>query len=303
MKFTFHQIPDAALHSLGVNREQLERLPFPIQKPLLNGLRTSLVRLTHVSLSGENVKRILDAHLSLFRKPDQSVGMMVHPIHPIRTPQSEFTAGGHFLSGQENTSLNKLRSGKQQREENRSVSLDASANINTVEKMDEKHDTTVNPSDRKPIGIVDTGNSSRDPHEVQQAPAAGPNLVIGKIGLGHSRMQDTDVFIDIGLLASGLGTIILLEHLADLALHSRLQHKTKYLRNPSFRDALAAAAENISRRGMPTDAKGLSNALQAELKKAGFGEQLGAHQRTQQPESSSALRNNPSSAVRHRSHG
>jgi hypothetical protein len=116
-------------------------------------------------------------------------------------------------------------------------------------------------------------------------------------------MQDTAVFIDIGLLASGLGTIILFEHLADLALHSRLQHKTEYLRNLSFRDALAAAAENISRRGMPTDAKGLSSALQAELKKAGFGVQLAAQQRTQQPEPSSAMRNNPSSAVRQRSHG
>jgi hypothetical protein len=96
----------------------------------------------------ENVKRILDARLSLFRKPDQSVGMMVHPIHPNRTPRSEITAGGHLLSGQENSSGHALKLDVKEGAVHGSVSIDASVNINPVQKVDKKHETTVNPSDR-----------------------------------------------------------------------------------------------------------------------------------------------------------
>ena len=110
-------------------------------------------------------------------------------------------------------------------------------------------------------------------HQSEQESTASQGthpLISGKISFGHSRIQDTDILIDIGLLASGLGTIIFLEHLADLVLHSQLLHKTESLRDPAFRDALAAAAQKTGQSGIPKDARAMASAIRSELSTAGF---------------------------------
>jgi hypothetical protein len=76
--------------------------------------------------------------------------------------------------------------------------------------------------------------------------------------------------IDIGLLASGLGTIILLEHLADLALHSRFLQKSDLLQQEGFRNALVGAANDFPKSNMPQDHPSLGQHLKDKLSKAGF---------------------------------
>ncbi len=61
-----------------------------------------------------------------------------------------------------------------------------------------------------------------------------------KLSFSHSRVEDNDLLLDVGLLASGLGTVILLEHLADLALHTRIVKKPLPLHDRSVRDMLAS---------------------------------------------------------------
>jgi hypothetical protein len=69
-----------------------------------------------------------------------------------------------------------------------------------------------------------------------------------RLRFSHSRVQDTDIAIDAALLASGLGHVILLEHLADMLIHTRLQKNRNRLSDPAFRDAVAKAAMELSRR-------------------------------------------------------
>ena len=69
-----------------------------------------------------------------------------------------------------------------------------------------------------------------------------------RLRFSHSRMQDTDIAIDAALLASGLGHVILLEHLADMLIHTRLQKDRSRLSDPAFRDAVAKAAMELTRR-------------------------------------------------------
>jgi hypothetical protein len=42
----------------------------------------------------------------------------------------------------------------------------------------------------------------------------------------HSRLEGTDIAIDVALLASGMGGVLLLEHIADMAIHTRLKKES-----------------------------------------------------------------------------
>ncbi len=107
-----------------------------------------------------------------------------------------------------------------------------------------------------------------DPH----AESGVQGELVSKVSVSHSRVHDIDLLIDIGLLASGLGTIVLLEHLADLVLHSRLQQKSDLIQQRGFRNALAGAARELPSATKPLEHKSLGQQLRDKLAKAGFDE-------------------------------
>ena len=273
MTFRNHEISDAALTLLGIKRKQLEQLPGKISQALLNGMRTSLLLFTGVKLPGDAASRNLDARLSLFRKADQTVGMMVHPAsdHPSTKQGNELITTPSF-------NHHTTQKSSPETKNTSSTQSDVFIGENTypgnkisVVSVDRQRSAdahkTKSISDRKSLTPLHQGEQdSSTPSQANHA------LIAGKISFGHSRIQDTDILIDIGLLASGLGTIIFLEHLADLVLHSRLLHKTESLRDPAFRDALAAAAQKTGQSGMPKDARALASALRSELSTTGFSQ-------------------------------
>jgi hypothetical protein len=80
MKFSLGEIPDMHLKRLGLDRELMGRLPERTLKALLSGVRTSLMRFSLAGDAGDSSStRVLDAKLSLSRKPDGGVTMKVHP--------------------------------------------------------------------------------------------------------------------------------------------------------------------------------------------------------------------------------
>ena len=44
----------------------------------------------------------------------------------------------------------------------------------------------------------------------------------------HSRLEGTDIAIDVALLASGMGGVLLLEHITDMAIHTRLKKESSF---------------------------------------------------------------------------
>jgi hypothetical protein len=278
MKFTLPEIPETPLKMLGITKDQLKQLPASTLSALLSGMRTSLIRLTAIRLPGEIVATTLDARLSLFRRSDDAAGLKIHPINPVAV--NLFQLSDNEISQLKKgtaTFIDKHIVDQQGRSRPVLVSLDpitksfvatrkdtlrAPTSINGFALSREQQKNWVN---GKPITLE--GNDYQlDPH----AESGIRGDVVSKIAFSHSRVQETDLLIDIGLLASGLGTIILLEHLADLALHSRLLQKSDLLQQDGFRNALAGAAQDFPKSNIPQDHPSLAQQLRDKLNKAVF---------------------------------
>jgi hypothetical protein len=70
-----------------------------------------------------------------------------------------------------------------------------------------------------------TNPSSRFTQGKQRPIDASGNTESSTIGLkfSHSRLEGTDLAIDAALLASGMGGVLIMEHLIDVALHTKLK--------------------------------------------------------------------------------
>jgi hypothetical protein len=88
--------------------------------------------------------------------------------------------------------------------------------------------------------------SAQDPAALREPdPTAARRPGGTELRMGHSRVEDTDIVLDTALLASGLGGVWVLSHLADAALHTRL--KT----DPRHRDGVAAGGVRPVTSGAP----------------------------------------------------
>jgi hypothetical protein len=278
MKFILPEIPETSIKMLGITKEQLKKLPGSTLSALLSGMRTSLLRLTAIRLPGEAVAKTLDARLSLFRRSDHTVGLKIHPINPVAA--NLFQLSDKEISQLKKgtaTFIDKHIADEQGRSRLVLVSIDpitksfvatrkdtlrAPSSINGFALSLEQQKDWVN---GKPI-TLEGKDYQLDPH----VESGIRGEVVSKIAFSHSRLQETDLLIDIGLLASGLGTIILLEHLADLALHSRLLQKSDLLQQEGFRNALAGAARDFPKSNKPQDHPSFGQHLRDKLSKAGF---------------------------------
>lgn len=278
MKFTLPEIPEIPLKMLGINKDQLKQLPASTLSALLSGMRTSLLRLTAIRLPGESAAKTLDARLSLFRRSDHTVGLKIHPINSVaanlfqlsdkeisQLKKGKVTIIDKHIVDQQGHSLPVLVSIDTVTKSfvvTRKDTLRAPSSINGIALSREQQNDWVN---GKPITLEGKGYQL-DPH----AESGIRGEVVSKIAFSHSRVQETDLLIDIGLLASGLGTIILLEHLADVALHSRLLQKSDLLQQEGFRNALAGATNDFPKSNMPQDRPSLGQHLRDKLSKARF---------------------------------
>jgi hypothetical protein len=269
VKFTLSDIPDASLKRLGLDRVQLLQWPRPTLQALLSGMRTSLIRFTDVCPMGEAFGRILDARLSLVRKPAGSTGLHLHPASPSRTAspllqpverqqleQGPDTVVGKTLMDGEGRPRNAWVAHDPITASDVAVDRDA---LKAPRSLNGQPLTEAQRNDWKAGKPVDLGQ-----HTYRFDPTRENGMRIdSRLKISHSRLEATDVGVDIALLASGLGTAILLEHLVDTALHLRWEKDRKQLSDPAFRDTLARSVH-------PSPSKGLSRTIGAV--KGGEGE-------------------------------
>lgn len=282
MKFTIPEIPETPLKMLGITKDQLKQLPGSTLSALLSGMQTSLLRLTAIRLPGETAAKRLDARLSLFRRSDNTTVLKIHPINPVAANLFQLSdkeisqlekAKATFIDkhivdqlGRSRPVLVSIDPITKSFVATRKDTLHAPSSINGIALSREQQKDWVN---GKPISL-EGKDYQLDPH----AESGIRGEVVSKITFSHSRVQETDLLIDIGLLASGLGTIILLEHLADLALHSRLLQKSDLLQQEGFRNALAGAARDFPKSNILQDHPSLGQHLRGKLSKAGFDTEM-----------------------------
>jgi hypothetical protein len=81
--------------------KHLEQFPGKISLPLLNGIRTFLLRFTGVRHPGDPSSRTLEAQLCLFQEVNQMVRLMVHPPnHHSSTKQDNDRITSNILNQQ-----------------------------------------------------------------------------------------------------------------------------------------------------------------------------------------------------------
>jgi len=255
MKFSIQEVPEKQLASLGLDRNSVGRLPEKTLKALFSGMRTSLIRFSLKANSADSSStKVFDARLSLSRKHDGSVTMKVHPAGSGNSDSVQLDpAERERLSKGEGAVVGKTILDKDGRERKALVGIDPATGA-TVAVDSEKLKAP------RSIGGV------RLDEEQKKAWKRGEEVKVGgksyrfdptkedgisestRLRFSHSRVQDTDIAIDAALLASGLGHVILLEHLADMLIHTRLQKDRNRLSDPAFRDAVAKVAMELSRR-------------------------------------------------------
>ena len=252
MKFTTNDISVDQLTTIGLTRADIEKLPEITRNTLLSGNRTSLMRFTSIKVDGFETPLILDAKLSLKRLPDGSASLELHPINHVAknvfglTPAEEkqlHTETKEFLRKDvmfKNGSMQPVI-----------IALDKTTNEYIAIKENEiKLPERINGqklSDRqkldfvegKEVKVLDNTFRFKPTSERMIEPLKGQ---LDSIEFKHTRYNSSRLLIDLALIASGLGSVVLLEHLLDLAASSKFNYKVKEnLQDKNVRDAVSTA--------------------------------------------------------------
>jgi hypothetical protein len=123
------------------------------------------------------------------------------PAHIHKGDFSEGLIKGHPVVVQQPRDMNHESKGKQSKE------------------ITDPQDLRTPESSRKLAGT----NRQRMDDQVSQSKNAE---AITGLKFSHSRLEGTDIAIDVALLASGMGGVLLLEHIADIAIHTRLKKES-----------------------------------------------------------------------------
>jgi len=261
MQFEITELPQKQLALIGLTGKDILSLPPRTLNALLSGNRTSLIRFTKVNIPGMSSHLSLDARLSLERKPDNSVSLKIHPINQsaknsfnLTKEELSYLANGetNFVSKQIKDAAGKLNEYL--------VTLDKT----TKEFVAVRRDHILAPEvingtalteqqktdfkNGKDIAVGD-GSYKLDPNS-ESGVKENNNKPVKNLQLKHSSYSENELLIDLALLTSGLGHFVLLEHLANLALHSgsammKSWKEESHLNKP-LRDALAKASPELT---------------------------------------------------------
>jgi len=261
MQFEIAELPQKQLALIGLTGKDILSLPPRTLNALLSGNRTSLIRFTKVNIPGMSSPLSLDAKLSLERKPDNSVSLKIHPIN--QSPKNSFNLTkeelGYLANGETNFVSKQIRNATGKRNEYL-VTLDKTTNEFVAVRRDhilapevingtaltEQQKTDF--KNGKDIAVGD-GSYKLDPNS-ELGVKENNNKPVKNLQLKHSSYSENELLIDLALLTSGLGHFVLLEHLANLALHSgaavmKSLREESHLNKP-VRDALAKASPELT---------------------------------------------------------
>src|ERR1039457_4809878 len=263
MNFSIQELSEKQMELLGLARKDILDMPPRTYNALMSGNRTSLIRFNNVRVRGLEVGS-LDAKLSLERKPDGSVTLRFHPINQTakntfnlsRDEIAKLKDGANFISKKLLNGREHLVGLDKQTSEFVAVpkdSIEAPKKINGVELTP---DQAKDFKDGKNIKIGDQKFHLNLSDELGIS-AAENSSILSSLQFRHSTYNSTELLFDLALLTSGIGSIVMIGHLADLlvytsaaAIKGKKQGTIAQLvnENKAVRDVLAKASPEIARK-------------------------------------------------------
>jgi hypothetical protein len=261
MQFSINELPEKQLELMGLTKKDILNMPPRTYNALMSGNRTSLIRFNKINIPGLEVGS-LDAKLSLERKPDGSVAIRFHPINQI--PRNTFHLSKEEI-GKLNDGINfiekKLPNGKDHligidKQTNEFIailkdSIEAPKKINGIELTDDQA------KDFKEGRDIQVGGEKfrLNPNDELGVSGTGKNSMLSNLEFKHSKYNSSELLLDLALLTSGAGSILMIGHLADLLIHTsaanlkgKKDNDISQLvnENKTLRDALAKASPDIA---------------------------------------------------------
>lgn len=287
----FDQLPFDQFEILGVSRSDLLKLPPRTLNALLSGQRTSLMRFPNVELPGGVGPATLDAKLSIELKEDGSPTLKVHPIrnqaeNVFKLSKEEIT---HLQQDETNFIERTIKDRGKPKE--MLITLDKTVNeFVAINKAKVRAPESINDialtedqkkafREGKTITVGGEGFRLNPNSEIGITTTTGDDNKIKKLhfkvdvlaGVGRAKGQPTtyrhstyssrELAIDLALIASGAGTIVLLEHLANIAFTTaadriKQNNKAQNLSDPRYWDAIKEATREIRRLPEPLGREG-----------------------------------------------
>ena len=261
MHFSINELPEKQLELMGLTKKDILNMPPRTYNALMSGNRTSLIRFNKINVPGLEVGS-LDAKLSLERKPDGSVAIRFHPINQI--PRNTFHLSKEEI-GKLNDGINfiekKLPNGKDHligidKQTNEFIailkdSIEAPKKINGIELTDDQA------KDFKEGRDIQVGGEKfrLNPNDELGVSGTSKNSMLSNLEFKHSKYNSSELLLDLALLTSGAGSILMIGHLADLLIHTsaanlkgKKDNDISQLvnENKTLRDALAKASPDIA---------------------------------------------------------
>jgi len=258
MKYSPEQLPFKDFASLGLSKKEVLSLPEITLNSLLSGNRTSLMRFNDVKVQGLETQFSLDAKLSLFKEQDGSLSLRVHHIRPELDNSFELSKKEiSHLKKHELAFIPKMVANANCKLVEALVTLDRTTN----ELVAIERDKLVAP--QMINGVMLSAAQKKDfisgrpvvingkKYELNPSSElgiSGPDLSTVKIR--HSTYGSPNMLLDAVLLTAGLGHYVMLYHLANVLLHSKIKlyDPEKSLQSFDFRNALAEAKKEILER-------------------------------------------------------
>ena len=226
-------LPLDQFEMLGVSKADLINLPPRTLNALLNGQRTSLMRFKNVTIGGVEQPITLDAKLSIEIKPNGNPTLKIHPIN--KAAKNTFGLNADevaFLEKDSSNFVNRKIKGIDGSLKDVMIYLDKITNeyiainktsINAPEAINNVKLTPEQKEDFKsgnPIKINGESYRINPNSEIGLSSTDGNDLKISRIQFKHSSYSKNELALDLALFASAPGGIILLEHIANIALYT-----------------------------------------------------------------------------------
>jgi len=230
MIFSIDELPYDQFAVMGLSRKDVLELPPRTFNALMHGERTSLIRFNNLQLKGMEEKVTIDAKLSLTRNDAGAVVMNFHPINQVAKNIFDLNEKEiKQLKKNEKNFVDKIITTPSGKIKEVMISLDQVTNeYVSIDKAQIKAPDAINNvqlTDKQKSDFIQGKNVSIGKDQYRLNPNS-------EIGLSNADSNDTrglkdvrfknrsysvnELVLDLALIASGLGGIVLIEHLASL---------------------------------------------------------------------------------------
>lgn len=257
------ELPYNEFSILGLSKKDVLSFPPRTLNALLSGSRTSLIRFNQVPLGVTDNKVSLNGKLSLSRAQDGKINLRFHPVNDA--PKNAFNLTkeeAEFLRKNETSFIDKKIRTEDGTVKIVKVSLDpitneyVGINRNTIRAPEQINNTVLSEKQKEEFRdgqtiTVDNKSYKLNPNsEIGISDANGNDTGLRKVRFKNSSYSSNELLLDMALLASGLGSFVMLEHLASLFVAAN-RTKEQNLRDPLYWRAITDASKEI--RGLKED--------------------------------------------------